>query len=279
MKPINLDIEYIRGIYKPRNPYSNKGDHGHALIIGGAAGKVGAALIATEACLRSGAGLTTVHFLSGDNHAINTRCPEAMTIAGDELVKKSLSKYTAIGIGPGLGTDDIATHLVSLIIEHYRGSIVLDADALNILSQNKNWLAQLSADTVLTPHAKEFDRLFGVHANEKSRQETALQKSKELQCVIILKGHHSVVAFDGKAYLNTTGNSGLAKGGSGDALTGVIISLLAQNYSAIDAAKLGVFIHGLAADIALQHESLESLLATDVSKHLGQSFKKLSNVS
>jgi ADP-dependent NAD(P)H-hydrate dehydratase / NAD(P)H-hydrate epimerase len=279
LKTINLDIEHIKNIYKPRDPYSHKGDHGHALIIGGATGKIGAAILATEACLRSGAGLTTVHLLSGDNSAINTRCPEAMTIAGDELVKKNLSKYTAIGIGPGLGRDDIAFHLVSLVIEHYSGNIVLDADALNILSQNKNWLNQLSANTVLTPHAKEFDRLFGDHANEKSRQETALQKSKQFHCVIIMKGHHSLVAFNGKAYFNTTGNSGLAKGGSGDALTGIIISLLAQNYSVLDASKLGVFIHGLAADIAIQQESNESLLSTDVSKHLGQAFKKLSIVS
>jgi ADP-dependent NAD(P)H-hydrate dehydratase / NAD(P)H-hydrate epimerase len=276
---VSLDIEHVKRIYKPRGPFSHKGDHGHALIVGGATGKAGAAMMATEACLRSGAGLTTVHLLSGDYAAINARCPEAMTIAGDELVRKNLSKYTSIGIGPGLGTDDIATHLVSFIIENYTGSVILDADALNVLSENKDWLRQLSANTVLTPHAKEFDRLFGEHMNEDERQETALQKSRELNCVIILKGHHTLIAVEGKGYFNTTGNAGLAKGGSGDALTGIITSLLAQNYLAQDAAKLGVFIHGLAADIAIQHESHESLLASDVSKHIGQAFKKLSIVS
>lgn len=274
-----MDIVRIKSIYKPRDPFSHKGDHGHALIIGGAAGKVGAAIIAAEACLRSGAGLTTIYLLSGDNTAINTRHPEAMTIDGDELVKKNLSKYTSIGIGPGLGTDDIATHLVSFIIENYTGNIVLDADALNVLSQNKDWLRNLSANIILTPHAKEFDRLFGEHANKKSREETALQKSKELNSVIILKGYHSLIAVEGKGFINSTGNAGLAKGGSGDALTGIITSLLAQSYSVPDAAKLGVFIHGLAADIAIEHESHESLLATDVSKHVGQAFKKLSIVS
>jgi NAD(P)H-hydrate epimerase len=279
LKTWSLDIEHIKGIYKPRDPFSHKGDHGHALIIGGAPGKIGAAIIATEACLRSGAGLTSIHLLSGDNTSINSRCPEAMTIAGDELVKKNLSKYTSIGIGPGLGTDDIATHLVSFIIENYTGNIVLDADALNVLSHNKQWLNQISENTILTPHAKEFDRLFGEHVDEKERQQKALQISLELNCVIILKGHHSLIAFEGKGYFNTTGNAGLAKGGSGDALTGIITSLLAQNYSIPDAAKLGVFIHGLAADIGLQHESHESLLASDVSKHLGEAFKKLSIVS
>jgi hydroxyethylthiazole kinase-like uncharacterized protein yjeF len=273
------ELKEINSIYQPRKEFAHKGDHGHALIIGGAAGKAGAAIIATEACLRAGAGLTTVHLLSGDNTAINARCPETMTLAGDELVKKNLSKYTSIAIGPGLGTDDIAGHLVSMLIENYTGRLVMDADALNVLSQHQDWLQQLPAGTVLTPHPKEFDRLFGGHDNEFDRWNTALSRSAELNCIIILKGHYSLVAAKGNGYFNTTGNAGLAKGGSGDALTGIIAGLAAQGYESLSAAKLGAFIHGMAADIAAEAQSYESLIASDVIASFGKAFRKLSNVS
>jgi ADP-dependent NAD(P)H-hydrate dehydratase / NAD(P)H-hydrate epimerase len=273
------DLTDIQAIYKPRKPFSHKGDHGHALIIGGAEGKAGAAIIATEACLRTGAGLTTVHLLNGDNTAINARCPEAMTLAGDELVKKNLSRFTSIAIGPGLGTDDIAGHLVSMLVENYKGRLVIDADGLNVLSQHKDWLQQLPAGVILTPHPKEFDRLFGEHTDEFARWQTSLTSSKELKCIIVLKGHYSLIAINGKGHFNTTGNAGLAKGGSGDALTGIIVSLLAQGYGPALAAKLGVFIHGLAADLAVEEHSYESLIASDVIASLGKAFKKLPNVS
>lgn len=272
-------LENAAKLYQPRKQFAHKGNFGHALIIGGAEGKTGAAIIATESCLRSGAGLTSVHLLSDNYIAINTRCPEAMTLAGDELVKKNLDRFSAIGIGPGLGTDDIAQHIISLLLENYEGSLLLDADALNVLSQDKELLNQLPSNSIITPHPKEFDRLFGDHENEFARIETALHQSKELNCIIVLKGHHTLVAVNGEGFFNTTGNAGLAKGGSGDALTGIITSLLAQNYTASSAAKLGVFIHGLAADLSVQYQSYESLLATDLNNYIGSAFKKLSNVS
>ncbi len=265
-----------QSIYKCRNAFSHKGDFGHALLAGGAAGKAGAAIIAAEACVRSGAGRTSVHLLSGDHAALNTRCPEAMTLAGDELVKKNLSRFNAIGIGPGLGTGDIATHLVSLVSANFEGAVCFDADALNILAQQNALLDHIPPRSILTPHPKEFDRLFGKHTDELARFETALSMSADLDCVIVLKGHHTLVAVDGKGYFNTTGNAGLAKGGSGDALTGIITSLLAQHYDAPAAAKLGVYIHGSAADIALEEQSYESLLASDVNGCIGKAFKMLS---
>jgi ADP-dependent NAD(P)H-hydrate dehydratase / NAD(P)H-hydrate epimerase len=268
-----------RSIYQPRNKFSHKGNFGHALIIGGAEGKTGAAIIATELCLRSGAGLTSVHLLSGNYNAVNTRCPEAMTLAGDELVKKNLTRFSAIAAGPGLGTDDIAHHIISLLLDSYEGSIVLDADALNILSEDKQLIDQLPANTILTPHPKEFDRLFGEQPNDFARIETAIIKSMELNCVIVLKGHYTLIAANGEAFFNTTGNAGLAKGGSGDALTGIITALLAQRYTPASAAKLGAYIHGLAADIALESQSYETLLASDIAVYLPKAFKKLSNVS
>jgi ADP-dependent NAD(P)H-hydrate dehydratase / NAD(P)H-hydrate epimerase len=266
-------------LYQPRNAFSHKGHFGHALIIGGAEGKAGAAIIAAELCLRTGCGLTSVHLLSGDYAAINTRCPEAMTLAGDELVKKNLGRFSAVGVGPGLGTDDIAQHIVSLLIDSYEGRMVLDADALNILAQNAELLNQLPAETILTPHSKEFDRLFGEHQNDFERIDTALRRSEQMNCIIVLKGHYTLVACNGEGWFNTTGNPGLAKGGSGDALTGMITSLLAQDYPPGPAVKLGVFLHGLAADMAVQQQSFESLLATDLSDYVGLAFKKLSNVS
>lgn len=266
-------------LYQPRKKFSHKGNFGHALIVGGATGKTGAAILATEACLRSGAGLTSVHLLSDEYSAINSRLPEAMTFAGDEMVRQNLDRFTAVGVGPGLGTDDMAHHIVSLLIDNYKGSLVFDADALNVLSSDSALLEQLPPNSVLTPHSKEFDRLFGEHDNDFARTETALSQSKQLGCVIVLKSHHSLIVVNGEGFFNTTGNQGLAKGGSGDTLTGIITALLAQNYSAPDAAKFGVFLHGLAADIAVAEQSHESLLASHVSANLGKAFKKLLNVS
>lgn len=266
-------------LFQSRKTFSHKGDHGHALIIGGSEGKTGAAIIATEACLRAGAGLTSVHLVKGDNTAVNARCPEAMTLPGDEIAKKNLFRYNAIAAGPGLGTDDIAVHLVTFLLENYENTLVIDADALNVLSEYVGWLHQLPLNTILTPHPKEFDRLFGAHKTIFDRWDAAISKSKELGCIIVLKDHYTLVAVNGEGYFNTTGNAGLAKGGSGDALTGIIAALLAQHYEPSNAAKLAVFIHGLAADLAVEEQSYESLIASDVSKHLGKAFKKLSNVS
>jgi NAD(P)H-hydrate epimerase len=268
-----------KAIYRPRNNFSHKGNFGHALVIGGAEGKTGAAIIATELCLRCGAGLTSVHLLSGDYIAVNTRCPEAMTFAGDELVKKNLGRFAAIAAGPGLGTDDIARHIVALLLDHFHGSLVLDADALNVLSADKSLFDQLPPGTVITPHPKEFDRLFGEQRNDFERMQTALQQSTGLDCVIVLKGHYTLVAVGGEGFFNTTGNPGLAKGGTGDALTGMIVSLLAQGYPPASAAKLGVYLHGLAADLALSWQSYETLLASDLANNLASAFRKLSNVS
>lgn len=278
----DINITYLEDaarLYQPRKAFAHKGDFGHALIIGGAEGKTGAAIIAGECCLRSGAGLTSVHLLSGDYTAINSRCPEVMTLAGDELVKKNLSRFSAIGAGPGLGTDDIALHIISLLLDNFNGPMVFDADALNIFSQNKEWLSRLPSSTILTPHPKEFDRLFGEHPDDFARIASALHRSRELNIVIVLKGHHTLIAANGEGFFNTTGNAGLAKGGSGDALTGIITALLAQDYSPVAAAKLGVFIHGLSADLALEFQSYESVLASDICKYSGRAFKKLSNVS
>jgi NAD(P)H-hydrate epimerase len=166
-----------------------------------------------------------------------------------------------------------------MVIDHRTAPSVFDADALNILSIQRDWLSQVPPGSILTPHPKEFDRLFGEHRDDFARIGTALSQSAALQCVIVLKGHHTLVAADGEGHFNTTGNPGLAKGGSGDVLTGIITGLLGQGYEPRSAAVLGVYIHGLASDIAVQDQSYESLIASDLNMCLGKAFKMLSNVS
>lgn len=273
------DVKQLGFIYRPRHAFAHKGHFGHALITGGSIGKAGAVIIATESCLRAGAGLTSVHLLSDDYTAINTRCPEAMTVSGDEMVRKNLSRFTAVGIGPGMGTGEMAQHLVRMFLSEFHGKLVMDADALNVLAATPALLNELPEGSVLTPHPKEFDRVFGGHTDDFSRINTALKQSTERRCVIVLKSHYTLIAYLGKACFNITGNAGLAKGGAGDALTGVITALLAQGYQAFEAARLGVWLHGVAADLALEFESAESLVATDLNDFLGAAFKKLSNVS
>ncbi len=265
--------QFIQSIYKPRKPFSHKGTYGHALIIAGNKGKMGAALMATQACLRAGAGLTTVNVPEKYLSTVHTRLPEAMcSIREDGTNFKGIN---AVGIGPGLGTEEDAKRLVTTTLEQFKGSTVIDADALNIISENKELLKQLNASSVITPHPKEFERIFGKAANDFERMERALQQSIQCNCIIVLKGRYTLVAHNGKGWFNTTGNAGLAKGGSGDILTGIITALLAQQYQPLQAALLGVYIHGLAADISLERQSEESMLARDVVENLGAAFNDL----
>ena len=267
-----LNSTFIKSILKPRLANSHKGTYGHALLIAGSEGKMGAAVIAGKACLRSGVGLLTVNVPFSAKDIFPIALPEAMLNFREN--KNDFSLYSAIGIGPGLGTSKEAELLLRMILKENKIPLLLDADALNLIAQDKNAL-KIPKGSVITPHPKEFDRLFGNHNNTEDRTRTAIQKAKELEIVIVLKGHQTLVTFAGKAFLNSTGNAGLAKGGSGDALTGIITSFLAQAYAPFDAAKLGVYVHGLAADISLQEQSMESMLITDVIKNLGKAFKKI----
>ncbi len=271
---ISLTKAFIRSIYRPRKADSHKGDHGHVLLIAGSPDKMGAAVITAKACLRSGAGLLTVRACNPEAAIIQMAIPEAMILHSSRK-KFDFLKYSVLGIGPGLGVSDENMRMMVQIVNGCKQPLVIDADALNLLSKNSALLCKLPTDSIITPHAREFDRLFGAHASEKDRIQTSIQKSKELSVIIVLKGHKTHVFHQGKIYRNTTGNSGLAKGGSGDALTGIIASFLGQGYPPIHAALLGVFIHGLAADITLKTQSLESMLITDVIANLGMAFKFL----
>jgi NAD(P)H-hydrate epimerase len=265
--------EMVQKIYQPRQPFSHKGNYGHALIIAGNKGKMGAALMATHACLRTGAGLTTLNIPSTDFNTVHIALPEAMCSPREDT--PGLEGSNVVAIGPGLGTTEETRSLVENTLSLFTGAIVLDADALNVLATDKNaWKVPVDK-AVLTPHPKEFERLFGIAGNDFERIEMALQYSEQLQCVIVLKGKYTLTAYKGKGWLNTTGNAGLAKGGSGDVLTGIITALLAQHYPIFEAAVLGVYLHGLAADIALEKQSEESLLARDVIESIGSAFNSL----
>jgi len=265
--------QQMASIIRPRNDFSHKGNYGHALLIAGNKGKMGAALLAAKACLRSGAGLVTVNIPEADQSTLNTFLPEAMTTnRADEI---AYHQYSAIGIGPGIGTEKQEKIILPLVLEEFGKPVVIDADALNIISENKNLLQLIPKHSILTPHPKEFERMFGVCENDFERLHKAIELSAQYSFIIILKGHYTLIAAEGKGYFNNTGNAGLAKAGSGDVLTGMISSLLAQHYSPLQAALLGVYLHGLAADLALENQSTESLLATDVIDAIGKAFNYL----
>lgn len=269
-----LKAKFIKSQLRKREALSSKGDYGHALLIAGQKGYMGAAVIAAKAAMRTGVGLLTVSVPPDERLTLQVAVPEAMLIIrADNQI--NTDKWSAVGIGPGFGTDKESEELLVLALKQVKKPLLLDADALNIISANKNLLDEIPAGTIITPHVAEFDRLFGIHQNNDERIATAIKKAKELRIVIVLKGHRSAVISEDKILYNTTGNAGLAKGGSGDALTGVITSLLAQGYTPPSAAYIGVYLHGLAADLSLKQQSMESVLITDIIDHLGKAFKKI----
>jgi NAD(P)H-hydrate epimerase len=273
-----IDQTNIKSLFKPRNEFAHKGIFGHALLIAGNIGKMGAAIIAARAAMRSGLGMLTVSIPVNTDINMHVALPEAM-IMHRTLVSQDLEKFSTIGIGPGLGTDEVSEQLVETILESFKNPLLLDADALNILSNHPDWISKIPINSILTPHPKEFDRLFGISDNEFERWQKAIHFSEKYQLVILVKGHYTLIADKGKAWFNKSGNVGLAKAGSGDALTGVITALLSQGYHSANAAILGVYLHGHAADLALAYQSKESLLATDTIERLGDAFKELESAS
>ncbi len=273
-----LTGEEVKKIMIPRKPFSHKGNYGHALLIAGSKGKMGAPLLAAEACLRCGAGLLTVHLPACGYEIMQTALPEAMvsTDAEEDIFSKApddLSIFKTIGIGPGLGKETITAEALMHILNHYRNPMVIDADALNIIAQYGVKNASIPPGSILTPHPGEFVRLFGASSNHFQRVALALQKAAELQSVIILKTKFTLIACpDGSAFFNPTGNPGMAKGGSGDVLTGILTGLLSRGYDPVDAAKIGVFIHGYAGDLAVADMGMESVLARDIISRLASAF-------
>lgn len=263
----------IKNLLKTRSRFSHKGTFGHALLVAGSYGKMGAALLASKACLRTGAGLLTCLVPETGVNIIQTAVPEAM--ACTEFPEMH---FSAIGIGPGIGTNKETVTKFSTLLNKSRKPMVLDADALNILSAYPQLKNQLHQGSILTPHPKEFDRMAGESDSSYKRLQKALKLAARLRVYIALKGTYTAVCTpDGDCYFNTTGNAGMATAGSGDVLTGMILSLLCQGYTPKESALIGVYLHGMAGDEAILsgQQSEESLVSGDLSEMIGRCFKKL----
>jgi NAD(P)H-hydrate epimerase len=269
----------VSKILKTRSKFDHKGKFGHALIVAGGYGKMGAAILAVRAALRSGLGLTTVHVPRCGYSIIQTTAPEAMVDVDESEAFFStvppLESYNVIGIGPGLGQSRETVKAVGEILTQAKVPFVIDADALNILAANRELLQVVPPQSVLTPHPKEFERLAGPWKNEFERLDKQKRLAADLKSIVVLKGAFtSVAAPDGRVAFNSSGNPGMAKGGCGDVLTGIITAFVAQKYASFEAAQLGVFLHGLAGDLAAYDKGINSLIASDVIEFLPEAFKR-----
>ena len=276
-----LEEQDVRRLLMPRDDFAHKGAMGNALIIAGSYGMAGAAVLATRACLRSGVGKVTVHTPRRNYLVMQTALPEAVMQMDHEETYFSESvdstDFDALGIGPGLGL--VENTAIALIGQIRRTScpIVADADALNILANHQAWMQQLPSGIIMTPHPKEFDRMAGSTSNnDYERLIRAQQMAEHIKGYIILKGHHSALCMpDGHIVFNATGNSGMATAGSGDVLTGILTALLARGYDKGTACPLGMYLHGLAGDLAAKEVGKESLVASDIIQFLPKAFLKL----
>ena len=263
---------------KTRNKNAHKGNFGHALIVAGSKGKIGAAVLASKACNHSGSGLVTVHIPACGYDIIQTSIPEVMANVDteDDFITDniSLEKYNAIGVGPGIGTEKQTGNVLKLLIQNSSNPIVFDADAINILSENKTWLSFVPANSIFSPHIGEFERLVGKVSNSVERLKQQIDFSIKYNVYVVLKGAHTSISSPlGELFFNSTGNPGMATGGSGDVLTGIITSLIAQGYTSKEACILGVYLHGLAGDFAANEKTEETIIASDIITNLSEAYK------
>lgn len=272
------DVSKMRYQLKIRTRFSHKGDFGRALLVAGQQGMAGASVLAARACLRSGVGLLTVHVPLCNNTIVQTSVPEAMTsLDSNECCfteTPDLESYQAIGIGPGLGKSDATRQALYHLLSHSNVPMVLDADALNLIGESHSYLRRLPKGSIITPHPGEMDRLVGKCADSYERLIKAINLAQTCGIHVVLKGAYTtVISPDGNCWFNVSGNPGMATGGCGDVLTGIILSLLAQGYDAYTAAKMGVYIHGLAGDIAAREKGEIALTASDVVDYLPNAWK------
>ncbi len=282
-KSLNSPYHYveqkdIREILKPRKPFSNKGTYGHVLVIAGEPQTMGAALLSSAAATYAGAGLTTACIPASGLTALNSFMPELMAIVreGDTLPTISWDKYGTVAFGPGLGTHDNALELFSYLLTNYTKPVLIDADGLNLLAKNSTLWPSIPQGSILTPHMKEFDRLFGEHNSWWARLQTAKREATERKLYIVLKNDYTITATpEGMLYFNSTSNAAMATGGMGDVLTGIIASLLAQGYSPEQACLAGVFIHGKAGDELALPNKLNVVMPGQLARQLPITMAKL----
>lgn len=270
----------MKRLLRPRDPFGNKGTFGHGLLIAGSYGMAGAAIIAARACIRAGIGKLTIHTPKVNNSILQTSVPEAVLHHDEDnyhfATAVKMDAYNALAVGPGLGEKkDTAIAFIEQI-SHTLKPLIIDADGLNILSGHKGWLQQIPKDAILTPHPKEFIRLFGESGSSYDMLNQAREQAVHMQVYIVLKGHYTAICCpEGYVYFNPTGNSGMAKAGCGDALTGILLAFISQGYTAEDACRLAVYLHGLAGDLAARELTEESMTVNDLINHLPQAFKEL----
>lgn len=277
-----VEASGVRPLLHKRLPYTGKRDYGSVLLFGGSTGMMGAAVMSAQACLRSGAGLVTVHSARTGLQIVQTAVPEAMfePDRNENYITDMSVHHThqAVAIGPGIGTNDRTLDALDALLKNCGFPLVLDADALNCLAKRPALLQILPPQTIITPHAGEFDRLFGEHASSEERLRKAIDMAKYYNIVIVLKGHRTAtVRPTGRVYFNSTGNPGMATAGSGDVLTGIIASFLAQGYRPEHAATVGVFVHGMAGDMAASEYGECGMLASDISKWCGRAIRAIIN--
>ena len=274
MDKITVGQDYIRSLIKPRDPKAYKGTFGHALLYAGSHGMAGAAVLSARACLRSGVGLLTVCSPSSNNDILQISVPEAMVIASDDLYANTdLSRYNAVGAGPGLGQGESQTAILEKLLKNASYPMVLDADALNIIARSRYLLEYVPTGSIFTPHPGELKRLIGPADNWDDMIQKAKALASDNGITVIVKGAPTVtLSPTGTEYTNTTGNPGMATGGSGDVLTGIILALLAQGYDQEQAAVIAVYIHGLAGDIAAQKFSMTAMTSADIANCLPQAW-------
>lgn len=275
-----LTIKDCKRLIKSRNKFDHKGKFGHGLLIAGGYGKMGAAVLASKSGLKAGAGLITTHIPSKGNDIIQSTVPAGMVnIDVDDKVFSevpNLAPYNAIAVGPGIGTEEVTQKALKLLIQNAGLPIIFDADALNILAENKTWIPFIPKKSIFTPHPKEFERLVGASSDNFEQNHMQREFSIKNQMYVILKGAHTVISCpDGNCYFNSTGNPGMATAGSGDVLTGILLGLMAQGYASLETCLLGVFLHGLAGDIAFDKWGLEALTAGNITHNLGKAYKTL----
>lgn len=272
----------VTGMIRKRRKFDHKGQFGHALLLAGSYGKMGAAVLASEACMRAGAGLLTTHVPVKGYNIIQTAVPEAMcSIDRSDTVfteHPKLDTFNAIAVGPGIGQAKETQTALKMLIQNCGIPLLFDADAINILGENKTWLSFVPPGSVFTPHPKEFERIAGKSNNSFERDKLQKEFSVKYQVYVVLKGYATAISCpDGTTFYNSTGNPGMATGGSGDVLTGVILGLLAQGYTPMQSCLVGTYLHGLAGDLASESLGQEASLASDIIGHIGYAYQQLSS--
>ena len=277
---ILVENNNVRPLLRPRNPFSAKRDYGSVLLFAGSTGMVGASVMASRTALKSGAGLATVHGPRGALGIVQTAAPEVMfePDRNEHIISDMSVHYShqAVVAGPGIGTHDLTINALESLLRNVPNTLLLDADALNCIAKRPTLLTMLPPKTVITPHVGEFDRLFGEHSSSEERLHTAIEMARQYNIVIVLKGHYTMtVRPTGRVCINSTGNPGMATAGAGDVLTGVIGAFLAQGYAPEHAATIGVYVHGLAGDMAAEEIGEFGVTASDIADRIGRAIREV----